>query len=135
MKIARMLVVLALSLVALSCASSDMDEGEMLTVTGSISYLQRIALGPESVVHVRLVDLDLVDKPGYLVAQKAIHTPGQVPLEFELSYWEKRVESGHTYALQARIEDGGRVIFRTKEDVKIDASQPARQELVLEPAD
>ncbi|MGK2858397.1 MAG: YbaY family lipoprotein [Thermoanaerobaculia bacterium] len=135
MKIAHMLVVLLLSFAALSCASSNMDEGEMLTVTGSVSYLQRIALGPESVVHVRLVDLELVDKPGYLVAQKAIHTPGQVPLEFELSYWERRLESGHTYALQARIEDAGRVIFTTKEDVKFDATQPGRHELVLEPAD
>lgn len=132
MKIVRTLAILALSLAALSCASSDMDKDEMATVTGSISYMQRIALGPDAVAHVRIVDLDLVDRPGYLVAQKALYTPGQAPIEFELEYWLERVESGHTYALQARIEDGGRVIFRTREDVKFDAKQPTRQELVLE---
>ena len=111
-----------------------MEKDEMSTVTGSISYLERIALGPESVLHVRIVDLDRVDKPGYLVAEKTIHTPSQVPIEFELTYWMERVESGHTYALQARIEDDGKVIFRTSEDVKFDAKQPARQELLLTPA-
>ena len=111
-----------------------MDKDEMATVTGAISYAERIALGPDAVAHIRIVDLDLVDKPGYLVAQKAIHAPGQVPIQFELTYWMERVESGHTYALQARIEDGGRVIFKTAEDVKFDAKQPAPQELVLSPA-
>ncbi len=134
MKIARTLVALALSLAAVSCASSNMDKDEMATVTGAISYAERIALGPDAVAHIRIVDLDLVDKPGYLVAQKAIHSPGQVPIQFELTYWMERVESGHTYALQARIEDGGRVIFKTAEDVKFDAKEPAPQELVLSPA-
>lgn len=132
MKIARILAVLALSLLALACGSfGGSDEDETSTVTGSISYMERIALGPEAVAHVRIVDLDLVDKPGYLVAQKAIHSPGQVPIEFELTYWMERVESGHTYALQARIEDGGKLLFKTAEDVKFDAKQPAKQELVL----
>lgn len=135
MRIARTLALLALSLVALSCASSDMEDDEMVTVAGTISYLERMALGPEAVAHVRIVDLDLVDKPGYLVAQKAIHTPGQVPIEFELTYWLKSVESGHTYALQARIEEGGKVLFSTSEDVKFDVKQPARQELVLKRAE
>lgn len=135
MRIARTLAVIVVALAAISCASSDMDKDQMATVTGSIGYMQRIALGPEAVAHVRIVDLDLVDKPGYLVAQKAIQSPGQAPIEFELTYWMERVESGHTYALQARIEDGGRVLFRTREDVKFDAKQPTRQELVLEPGE
>lgn len=135
MRIARTLAVIVVALAAISCASSDMDKDQMATVTGSIGYMQRIALGPEAVAHVRIVDLDLVDKPGYLVAQKAIQSPGQAPIEFELTYWMERVESGHTYALQARIEHGGRVLFRTREDVKFDAKQPTRQELVLEPGE
>ncbi len=135
MRIARTLAVLSLSLAAFGCASSNMDEDEMATVTGSISYVEKISLGPESVAHVRIVDLDLVDKPGYLVAQKAIHTPGQVPIEFELTYWKESVESGHSYALQARIEDGGKVIFSTPEDLKFDAKQPTRQEMLLKPAE
>ncbi|MBI2212290.1 MAG: YbaY family lipoprotein [Acidobacteria bacterium] len=135
MKIARLLAVLALSLFPLACASSDMDEDEMATVGGSISYTERIALGADAVAHVRIVDLDLVDKPGYLVAQKAINSPGQVPIEFELTYWMESVESGHSYALQARIEEGGTVLFTTAEDVKFDAKQPVRQELILKRAE
>jgi putative lipoprotein len=135
MKIARIAAVLALSLLALSCASTDQKKDEMATVSGTISYLERIALGPDAVAQIRLVDLDLVDKPGYLVAQKAIESPGQVPIAFELTYWMERVEAGHTYALQARIEEGGKVIFSTPEDVKFDAKQPAKQDLVLKRAE
>lgn len=131
MKIARILALLALSLLPLACASSDMDEDEMGTVSGSITYLERIALGPEAVAHVRIVDLDLVDKPGFLVAQKSIHSPHAIPIEFELPYWMQRIESGHTYALQARIEEDGKVRFATAEDVKFDAKQPTKQEIVL----
>jgi len=135
MRIVRTLAILALSLASLSCASSDMDKDEMATVTGSISYMQRIALGPEASVHLLIVDLDLVDKPGYVVAQKALYSPGQAPIEFELAYWKERIESGHTYALQARIEEGGQVLFKTIEDVKFDAKQPSKQELTLSRAE
>jgi uncharacterized lipoprotein YbaY len=43
----------------------------------------------------------------------------------------QRIESGHTYALQARIEEDGKVRFATAEDVKFDAKQPTKQEIVL----
>jgi putative lipoprotein len=135
MKIARIAALLTLSLLALSCASTDQKKDEMATVSGTISYLERIALGPEAVAQIRIVDVDLVDKPGYLVAQKAMKSPGQVPIAFELTYWLERVEAGHTYALQARIEDGGKVIFKTAEDVKFDAKQPSKQELTLSRAE
>lgn len=135
MKITRILGILALSLLALSCASSDQKNDEMATVAGTISYLERVALSPEAIAHVRIVDLDLADKPGYLVAERSIESPGQVPIAFELTYWMKRIESGHTYALQARIEDGGKVMFSTTDDVKFDATQPEKQELVLQAAE
>ncbi|MFA6956965.1 MAG: YbaY family lipoprotein [Thermoanaerobaculia bacterium] len=135
MKIARTVALLALSLVALSCASTDQKPDEMGTVTGTLSYLERIALSPEAKAQIRIVDLDRLDKPGYLVAEKSIESPGQVPIPFELIYWMERVESGHTYALQARIEEGGKVIFKTAEDVKFDAKQPSKQELTLSRAE
>jgi len=135
MKIARVAAVIALSLLSFSCSSTDQKPDEMGTVSGTISYRQRIALGPEAKAHIRIVDLDRADKPGYLVAEKSIESPGQAPIAFELTYWMERVEAGHTYALQARIEQGGKVMFATTEDVKFDAKQPTKQDLVLEPAE
>lgn len=135
MKTERIVALLVLSLLALSCASTDQKPDEMGTVTGNLSYLERISLGPEAKAHIRIVDLDRVDKPGYLVAEKSIQSPGQVPIAFELSYWMERVEAGHAYALQARIEERGKVIFETAEDVKFDAKQPSKQELTLSRAE
>ena len=63
-------------------------------------------------VTVRLVDVSLADAPSVLVAEQVITTAGrQVPFEFALGYDASRIQPSHTYAVQVRIEDGGRLLF------------------------
>ncbi|MBK6349977.1 MAG: YbaY family lipoprotein [Proteobacteria bacterium] len=79
---------------------------------GSITYRERIALPPTAVVTVRLVDVSLADAPSVLVAEQVIRTAGQqVPFEFALDYDASRIQPSHAYAVQVRIEDGGRLLF------------------------
>jgi putative lipoprotein len=81
-------------------------------VTGTVTYRERIALPPTAVVTVRLVDVSRADAPSVLVAQQVIHTAGQqVPFEFALDYDPSRILASNTYAVQVRIEDGGRLLF------------------------
>ena len=81
-------------------------------VTGSIAYRERIALPPSAVVNVKLVDVSLADAPAVLIAEQDIATAGrQVPFEFALEYDASRIRPSHTYAVQVRIEDGGRLLF------------------------
>ncbi|MBP7608127.1 MAG: YbaY family lipoprotein [Steroidobacteraceae bacterium] len=81
-------------------------------VTGSITYRERIALPPSAVVIVKLVDVSLADAPAVLIAEQAIATAGrQVPFEFALAYDASRIQPSHTYAVQVRIEDGGKLLF------------------------
>lgn len=81
-------------------------------VTGTVTYRERIALPPTAVVTVRLVDVSLADAPSVLVAEQVITTAGrQVPFEFALEYDASRIQPSHTYAVQVRIEDGGRLLF------------------------
>lgn len=81
-------------------------------VTGSVTYRERIALPPSAVVTVRLVDVSLADAPAMLIAEQVITTAGrQVPFEFALAYDASRIEPSHTYAVQVRIENGGRLLF------------------------
>ena len=81
-------------------------------VTGSVTYRERIALPPSAVITVRLVDVSRADAPAELLAEQVIHTAGrQVPFEFVLEYDAARIQPTHTYAVQARVEDGGRLLF------------------------
>ncbi len=77
-----------------------------------MTYRERIALPPTAVVHVRLVDVSRADAPAVLIAEQVIRTEGrQVPFEFALAYDESRILPAHTYAVQVRIEDGGKLLF------------------------
>jgi putative lipoprotein len=81
-------------------------------VTGSITYRERIALSPSAVVTVKLVDVSRADAPAVLIAEQVIYTKGrQVPFEFALAYDASRIQPSHTYAVQVRIEDGGKLLF------------------------
>ena len=47
-----------------------------------------------------------------LIVEQVIVTAGQqVPFEFVLAYDESRIQPSHTYAVQVRVEDGGKLLF------------------------
>jgi len=95
----------ALSLVA--CAHGAPDA----RVTGSVTYLQRIALSPAAVVQVQLVDVSRADAPAVVLAEQTFRPAHQVPIPFELIYDGSRIDPAHRYAVQARITDGDRLAF------------------------
>jgi putative lipoprotein len=81
-------------------------------VTGSVTYRERIALPPNAVIKVRLVDVSLADAPAVLLAEQSIVAAGrQVPFAFALDYDSAAIVAAHSYAVQVRIEDEGRLLF------------------------
>lgn len=74
------------------------------TVTGTVSYLQRMALPRSAVIEVQLQDVTLEDAPAKVLAEEKI-TLGerQVPVEFELKYDPAKIEARHRYVISARI--------------------------------
>jgi putative lipoprotein len=95
------------------CALEVQSPVQATTVTGSVTYRERIALPPSSVVKVRLVDVSRADAPAIVIGEQVIKTAGrQVPFSFEIAYDPKRIDERFTYAVQARIEDeDGRLRF------------------------
>lgn len=102
-------------------------------VTGTVTYRERIALPPTAVVTVRLVDVSLADAPAVLIAEQVIATAGrQVPFEFVLAYDASRTQPCHTYAVQARIENGDRLLFISDTmNPVITRSAPTRVDIVV----
>lgn len=87
--------------------SSVVDGGVRATLTGTVMYVQRIALPPSSVVRVRLEDVSRADAPSETLAEQTIPTEGrQVPIPFALEYDPSQIESERRYVVRAEIRDG-----------------------------
>jgi uncharacterized lipoprotein YbaY/membrane-bound inhibitor of C-type lysozyme len=74
------------------------------TITGTVSYLVRIALPPEAIIQVQLQDISLADAPAKVVAEERI-TLGQrqVPIPFTLKYDPAKIDPQHAYSIRANI--------------------------------
>ena len=101
----------ALSLAA--CATTPAERP--VTVPGSITYRERIALPPTAQVEITLADVSLADAPSTTIAQQAFTADGrQVPFAFSLTVDQRRLDPRHSYAVSARISDAsGRLMFIT----------------------
>ncbi|UUZ65443.1 YbaY family lipoprotein [Polaromonas sp. P1-6] len=81
-------------------------------VSGNISYLQRIALPPDSDVIVQLLqDVSRMDAKADILAEQRFTTSSQVPLPFELLVDPAKINPRMRYAVAARIERGGKLMF------------------------
>jgi putative lipoprotein len=86
-------------------AEQPPTEGEQACVTGTITYLQRIALPEDAVVQVQIQDTSLADVAAEVIGEQIITSPGQVPIAYEVCYDPSVIQDGHTYTMSARITD------------------------------
>lgn len=110
---ARM-VFLGLSVLMLAACMTTPAE-QPVTVTGQITYRERIALPPTAQVEITLADVSLMDAPAKTIAQQRFTADGrQVPFAFSLTVDQRPLDPRHSYAVSARISDAsGRLMFIT----------------------
>lgn len=127
----RLIAVVATALLS-ACAST----AEYAQLKGEVFYLQRIALPENATLSVSLLDVSLADAPAKVLAQQNGPIKGQVPLPFELSYDPAQLKDGHRYAVSARIEANGQLLWLTTDHqgVQLDGSDPQLLKLRLNPA-
>jgi putative lipoprotein len=93
-------------------APSGGGTGRTAKVTGTVTYLQRIALPPTASIKVSLVDVSRADAPSTTIGEQVIQAGGkQPPFAFEIAYDPAKIEERNSYAVQVRIEDGGKLLF------------------------
>lgn len=106
--------------------------GNLVTLTGTALYRERIALSNDARLTVRISDVSLMDVAAPVIAEIEIPTQGrQVPIAFSLDYDPARIDPRGRYAVSARITDGtGRLIWIT--DTHTDLPPPGQTvELLL----
>ena len=109
---------LALSLATLplaACATLMPPSEEPVSVTGAITYRERMALPPTAQVEIRLDDVSLMDAPSKTIAQQSFTADGrQVPFAFSLTVDQRKLDTRGRYAVSARITDAsGKLMFIT----------------------
>ena len=81
-------------------------------VTATVSYRERSALPPTALIKVQLVDVSRADAPAMVLGEQVLQAEGrQVPFAFVIPYDPATIEASHTYAVQARIEVDGVLLF------------------------
>lgn len=96
---------LAMSTVSASIATAG-------TVTGSVSYLERIAAPQGAALEVQLLDVSRADAPSVVISAKRYALSG-VPFFFELEYDDAIIDPRFTYTVSAKIVQDEQVLFRT----------------------
>jgi len=115
-KVLTLIISTFLGLTMLGCQSPEKpaEETKVSSITGTISYRERIALPKHALVTVTLQDVSLADAPAQVIAKHRFETSGiQVPVEFDLAFDPRKIQARHTYSVSARIEVDGRLRFIT----------------------
>lgn len=97
----------------------------MIEITGSITYVQRVALPPDGTATVTLEDVSRVDAPSTMIAEQVIELGDQqVPISFELTPDESDLVVGNIYSVRATITDtAGELLWTTDTANVVDPSR------------
>ncbi|WP_119387950.1 YbaY family lipoprotein [Taklimakanibacter lacteus] len=94
-------------------AGTTEAEAKRRTISGMISYRERIALPPSAMAEVKLIDISLADAPAKVIASTTVMPQGHVPFRYSLSFDDAQIESNHSYGLRAIIMVDGAQWFTT----------------------
>ena len=82
------------------------------SVSGSVTYRERLALSQGAKLVVELRDVSYQDAAAPLIARQTISDPGQVPIKFKIEYDRDDIDSRNVYSITARIvESDDRLAF------------------------
>ena len=129
-----------LAMLTAGCVHLDSGDGASAhsaeTIRGTLTYRQRQALPPGSVIHVGLVEVRGKASESVVLAEQSFAASGQVPIPFALAYDSKAIDPARHYAVRARITDtGGRVFWATPRPVPVlTQGHPAEVEVLVAPA-
>jgi uncharacterized lipoprotein YbaY len=105
-------------------------------ITGTVTYLERIALPEDAQIEIILVDTSATELAAQLGGQQLISANGkQVPIAYQLEYPSEQIDPAHVYTLQARITLGNQPLFDTPVPIPVlTAGSPVTGvEIVVQP--
>jgi putative lipoprotein len=84
---------------------------DMKTIEGHVLYRERMMLPPNAEITVTLEDVSKMDVAADVIATTTFPAVGGPPWDFAMEYDPARIDSRHRYAVRARIEVNGQLMF------------------------
>ncbi|MGF1758399.1 YbaY family lipoprotein [Photobacterium sagamiensis] len=113
-QILTLMFALVFALVITACTNLVKTDTDMSNVKGSLAYAELIALPDNARITVTLADVSKMDAAAEVISSQSFIADGkQVPFHFQLDYKLDEVKQNHTYAVSARIEVNGKLMFIT----------------------
>ena len=105
-------LLILLTVAAAGCDDAKPSRNPNASVSGTVTYRERLALTPGATLVVELRDVSYADSPAPLIARQTISSPGQVPIKFKVEYDREDISSRSRYSISAKIvESDGRLAF------------------------
>lgn len=99
------------------------------TVSGTVTYRERIALPPDAIVR---VTLESVSSPTEVIAEQTIKTQGrQVPIPFSLNYDAESIHEEDSYLIRAQILVDNQLRFAGDADYPTSPSEKLERVVVI----
>lgn len=102
------------------------------SLSGKVFYREHVALPPEALLEVRLVDVSLADAPSRSLAVTRVKTRHRMPIPYRLRFDAARIKERRTYALEARITVKGKLWFITTSRHTVFAGGPDETDILVE---
>lgn len=84
-------------------------------IKGQVSYREKIALPPGSILTVTLEDVSKMDAASTKITTKSKVLKKQPPYRFQLPYDKTKIKDKFRYNIRAKIENNGRLLFTSTE--------------------
>lgn len=110
-----LLILLALIVIAVAVFfalnKKDTKNTEIGTIAGNLTYLDRMALDPNSMIVITVQDVSKMDAPAETISETTFYTEGkQVPIPFNINYDKSKIIENHTYTISAKVFSGDELV-------------------------
>jgi len=111
--------------------AADVAEASVV-LRGSISYPEKVAMAPNVVVRIAVVDLSSDADSGIVASTVLLPEGKQVPLPYRFDVRRSLFKRGHRYQVNVRITEGKVLRFITKKAHPLDIDAvPARFDILV----
>jgi putative lipoprotein len=126
----KVLLIACSTLLLGACASTPYQQQEL---QGSVSYLQKIALPPETtMLHLRLLDVSGSGGAATLLGEQFINHPAHFPVPFALQYDQSAIIAGAHYELTTQVYSEGELRMQGSTPLALHGTQlPGKTDVVL----
>ena len=83
------------------------------TISGEIATSDRVNPGPNAVVTVRLLDVTRPQWSTNAIAEVSFSAQGRWPLAYRMDFDPSLLQSGHQYAMEAKVVERGLILMQT----------------------